>query len=280
MDAYLREFRTAENEMRKLAALLLNPELKARFLAEHKDFSEAKYDAAVARVKAKASYYYKAAWVFEKAYADKYGTPRQEYGAHLVVREMAREIRREMEKSEGRTPPAPVHRRGPEKPAFAHKEEQTPVSKETHELVVSFAQELRRKYSDERPKYRRGYDRVGGQKYINIAARDRDEEERSRYHRGERRIISDEERTMIARREVPKKTEAELSERKIARLDLDKPRTWKDANAQVRQARKERDSLDAKIASLSGEDKRKAIEERIKLNQKIFRLRRMRDSLA
>ena len=293
MDGYLREYRAAESGMRNLAIRLSDPKLKEKFLSENKTISSEKYDSVVEGMRRKAAALQKLAWAYEKQYADNHGGPRQEYSAHLLVRDIARQLREEMEKNEGKIPASPI-RRGTERPAFAQNGHAEPVSRETHALVSSYMHGLHKKYGEkpsegeatvaraENSGYHRGYDRAGGQKYINIAALDRDEIE-SKYHRGERKIRGREELApvMIARRSVPAKSDEEIAAG-LARIStLKTTRTpLMQAQADIERVKKEREKLAEKVSSLSGAEKKKASEQLEALNKELYKLRKMRDSLV
>ncbi len=294
LNGYLREFRAAETELRKLASFLSDPEFKRSFLSENKDYSEAKYDSAVANVRKKASYCQNAAWEYEKAYAKKYGA-RQEYQTHLLVRDIARQIREEMEKNAGKMPEPPAYRRGSGKAAFAQNAHAEPVTRETHALVSSFMQDLQKRHGKEQPSegeakvaraegtgYHRGYDRAGGQKYIDIAALSRDEIE-SRYHRGERRIRSQEEPApvMIARRSVPVRSEEELASG-VARISREKeaPSSVAQVITEINRVKKNRAKIREGISSLSGAERKKAEEKISRLTLELNKLRKHRDELS
>jgi hypothetical protein len=290
LNGYLKEFRAAETELRKLASFLSDPDFKSKFLDENKDYSEASYDAAVANVRKKASFCQNAAWAYEKVYAKKYG-PRQEYSTHLLVRDVARQLREEMEKAAG-SAPSPAYKRAPERAAFAQNARVEPVTRETHALVSRFMQDLQKKYGEEPSEKgetrvarsdNSGYHRGGraGMAYINAAAARRDEEERGAYHRGERRILSEREQVMIARRDVPRKSEEELlaGEARISKVK-EAPSSVAQAQANINRAKKQKLKLKKEIASLSGAKRKEAAEQLAELNKELFKLRRVRDSLV
>lgn len=275
MDGYLREYRAAESELRDLAARLSDPKTKAKFLSENKNFTSHDYDSLVEGLRRRASAFQKLAWSYEKAYAEKYG-PRSEYQSHLLVREIARQIREELEKKAGS--PYPVYRRGSERAYVARNERPETVSGETHALVSSFMQELDRKYGEEdRSGYRRGYERAG-KKYLEIASLERNTP--SKYKRGERKILDEREKIMIARRSVPAKTDAEETAR-IARISTLRARTpLEETQAGIERVKKERAELKDRMASLSGAERRKASEDLLELNKELYKLRKYRDSMV
>lgn len=285
LNGYLREFRAAESELRRLAAFLSDPALKERFLSANREYSPEKYDSAVENVRKKATYCQNAAWAYEKAYANKYGA-RQEYQRHLFVREMARQLREEMEERAGKVPGSRPAEREAGKAAIAQRQNVERDKAETHMLVSEFMQDLRKKYGGEEkppekgeariaraeaaPRYRRGYERAGVEPRFHAALGE------PKYHRGDRVIRI--EGTEIARRSVPRKTE-ELAAGE-ARISPKAPSAIARVRDKIKEVKEERSELKEKLSSLSGAEKKEASERLAELNKELFKLRRQREQLS